>query len=168
MATQTRARLSPKELLFAYAVAAGKPLSHAYELAGYNPSRPNASHLAQRPHVKAEIERIQLARLETQQLTTDSWRDEVLLYLRDAKAADDLSNRGRALELAGRHLGALDPQSPQQSAAATIIAKLFAQALTDNARPMLSAPVVEVVVRAPDSVTTEQSSAEINGANGAG
>lgn len=110
-----RTKLRPKELFFAQAVAAGKDATEAARIAGYAPKGmaddSNAFRLANRPIVKAEIQRLQSQRSELREITVDSWKRE-LTYQYNRVRDSDSANALRALEDIGKHIGALDPQRP--------------------------------------------------------
>ena len=115
--------LTPKQALFVEFIAQGKSQTDALLAAGYESSDPAtlAHHTAQKPHIAAAIARTRERKTVTQAWTVDWWRSELGSCLRDANEASDLPSRLRALELAGKHLGALEPTAPVSPAASAII-----------------------------------------------
>lgn len=141
--------------MFAEARAQGRTNEQAARLAGYSPNTASeqAHRIANSPHVAAEINHRLELRTELTEMSVEWWRNRTIRYLREAENANDLANVGRALELAGRHLGALDPQTQNQSAAAQILAALFAQTLQQRALPSQQPADVTASVTMSDSST---------------
>lgn len=119
--------LTPKQLLFARAVATGKSYTAAALFAGFSPSgfalHTNANKLAQRPNIKAEIERLTHERIEVRQLTTDEWHTE-WRYQYSRVRDGDAANAIRLLETGARVLGLYDPQTPANPQATALIEAL--------------------------------------------
>lgn len=147
-------RLTQRQRLFAEAVAQGRSQIEAAHLAGYSGKNraSAASLLAHLPKVQNEISRVRSSIERTKEFTVNWWRGELRDLLDDCRNAEDLPTRARALEMAGRHIGALDPQqqvSPQ-------VAQLFV-ALADAARAgtLPALPSAERAAVSADTVTVE-------------
>ena len=82
-----RSRLSARESLFCRILAAGAFQDDAYKRAGYKPDRANASHLANRPDIRVEVQRLQEVAAETQQFTADWWREQYLTLWKEVRGA---------------------------------------------------------------------------------
>ena len=116
--TQNGADLSSKQLttkqwLFVQAAASGLDHALAAKEAGYTGGDLAliGFRLSRKPHIASEITRARASVLATKAWSLDWWRSElahVYACVRDSDPPSAL----RALELAGRHLGALDPQAP--------------------------------------------------------
>ena len=122
----TGERLTQKQILFVNAVATGKPHTEAAQLAGYGGSDMDsvAYRLACKPHVAHAIQRAREQYLSTREWSLEWWRGKLSHTMRQAELAQDLPSQLRALELAGRHLGALEPTAPISPAAQTLLTML--------------------------------------------
>ena len=143
MTTATKDRLTQRQTLFVQAIATGKAHNEAAELAGYTGGNLSdiAYNLTTKPHVARAITLARERYIATRQWSVEWWRHEVMACIQAANASDDLPSRLRALELAGRHLGALEPTAPISPAAQTLLTML-AESMQ---RAQLPAPrVIEV------------------------
>ena len=115
--------LNPRQVAFTLALVAGKPYIEAYRIAGYSADAPkasaNASRLAAHHLVRAEVDRLRTRALATQEMTAGWWRTELAAIYQAARAATDYPSSLRALELAGRHLGLLEPRGDADQAERT-------------------------------------------------
>ena len=145
MTSATREKsLTPKQTIFVEAVAAGKGHTEAARLAGYDGPTVNtiAYTLSVKPHVAHAITRARERYLATHEWSTEWWRGKLAYAMKQAEQAQDIPSTLRALELAGRHLGALEPTAPISPAAQTLLTML-AESMQ---RAQLPAPtVIEVV-----------------------
>ena len=134
--TATKERLTPKQQIFVSGVAAGASHLEAAQVAGYSGSDlPSlASHLARKPHVAQALARARGLKENAFTWSIESWRDEVGSCLRDAATLQDLPSRLRALELAGKHLGALEPTAPVSPAAQALITLLSDAMIAERKR----------------------------------
>ena len=114
--------LNQRQILFAQAVALGKPLVEAYRTAGYTANSRTAyaiaSQIARRPIVTAEIKRLQERARATVEMNAERWRTELTARYQQAAEGSrvgDQANALRALELWGRHLGILEPRTDDQA-----------------------------------------------------
>lgn len=122
---------NPRHERFAQELAKGKSASEAYEIAGYKPSRPHASHLQHRSNVSQRVAEILATREKVQAVATERaiertaiTKEWVMERLRDnaeramtAKPVTDHDGKetgeyrydgsvaNRALELLGREIG---------------------------------------------------------------
>ena len=104
--------LSPRQTLFAEALAQGKTQIESGRLAGYKPNDGYLSELANKPPIQAHVQRLMRDRRETEELTVDWWRSMLAKVSREADADGDRPSLLAALRLIGQHLGALEPQAP--------------------------------------------------------
>ena len=104
--------LSPRQTLFAEALAQGKTQIESGRLAGYKPHDGYLSQLANKPLIKSHVDRLLRDRRETEELTVDWWRAMLAKVSREADADGDRPSLLAALRLIGQHLGALEPQAP--------------------------------------------------------
>lgn len=128
---QNHTRLTNHQRLYVEARAQGQSQAEAARIANYAPSGANSvsASLERLPKIKDAIARARSEIERTTEFTLNWWRGELRDLLDACRNAEDLPTRARALEMAGRHIGALDPQqqvSPQ-------VAQLFV-ALADAAR----------------------------------
>ena len=123
---KTAERLTPKQAIWVGARSAGATLAEATEAAGYTSSDPNTlgAHIQAKPHIQTALARAGSIRANSFAWTVDAWRQELGLCMRDAQEATDLPSRLRALELAGKHLGALEPSAPISQSAMELIAAI--------------------------------------------
>lgn len=145
MPGRTQERLTPKQAIWVAAKAAGASLAEATEAAGYTSADPNTlgAHIAQKPHIQQALARASTIKANTFTWTVDGWRNEVGLCLRDAAEAADLPSRLRALELAGKHLGALEPTAPVSPAAQALIT-LLSDAMVAERKRVIELPATNV------------------------
>ena len=138
-------RLTAKQQVFVSGVVAGASHLEAAQVAGYSGSDlPSlASHLAQKPHVRDAIARARDLKDTGFTWSIDSWRTEVGSCLRDAATLQDLPSRLRALELAGKHLGALEPTAPVSPAAQALIT-LLSDAMIAERKRIVELPATSV------------------------
>ena len=153
MPTQQRERLTPRQTLFVQAVASGLSHTKAAQQAGYTGAAlpQTASALARKPHVAIALARAR--NLKTASVFTwsiDGWRDELGKALRNCYEAQDLPSRLRALELAGKHLGALEPSAQITPAAAALIEAL-SQGMAEHRRALAEKASLVVVATLIDT-----------------
>ena len=156
MTSATRDRLTARQALFVQAVATGKAQTEAAGLAGYSGQNLSdvAYNLTTKPHVARAITLARERYIATREWSVEWWRHEVMACIQAANKADDLPSRLRALELAGRHLGALEPTAPISPAAQTLLTML-AESMQ---RAQLPAPtVIELVTESNDQLVTPNS-----------
>ena len=67
---------NPKHEMFAQYLAQGKTMTEAYELCGYKPSRGNASHLAEKQHIKDRVQQFTTKTAARAAITAESLMDE--------------------------------------------------------------------------------------------
>lgn len=117
-------------------------LTDAARMAGYTGSDLDslATHMAQRPHVAQALARARGVKREVEFWTVEGWRNELGRLMRDAEATGDLPTRARAIEMAGKHLGTLEPQTPLHPSAQALM-----DALTQSMARSLPAPRVSPV-----------------------
>ena len=129
-----RRHLTPRQRLFAEALSRGRSQVNAARFAGYRPNDGYTSELARSPKITREIERLQAERRKTEELTVEWWREQVWTRYRLAAERDDESACARYLEMAGKHLGALDHQVPstKESAFFAFLEQAASQALTSE------------------------------------
>ena len=144
--------LNPRQLAFTLALVAGKPYIEAYRIAGYSADVPkasaNASRLAAHPLVRAEVDRLRTRALATQEMTAAWWRTELAAIYQAARDATDYPSSLRALELAGRHLGLLEPRGDADQAERT-------RRLTENLAQLMGVQMLMQVGAQPTTTTVE-------------
>jgi phage terminase small subunit len=67
---------NPRHEKFAQYLAQGKTMTEAYELCGYKPSRGNASHLAEKQHIKDRVQQITTKTAARAAVTAETLLDE--------------------------------------------------------------------------------------------
>lgn len=121
--------LNPRQQKFAQFVALGNMhTTDAARQAGYKDSPflgITASRIAKQPIVANEISRLQQQLRASLTITAESWLKELTEIYSDAKSEQDRTSALRALELAGKHLGLLEPKRDDGSSrAAEVLATL--------------------------------------------
>ena len=131
MPSKHRTLLTPRQLAFAQAAASGATLFDAALFAGYSreTAKAQATRLARHPRIAAEITHRQIAHAASRELSVEWWRTELADAYRASRDTADMTNRLRALELAGKHLGLLDTGRDQgQAELAARVLTLLAEA----------------------------------------
>lgn len=150
--------LTPKEVLFAENLFQGMSQVEAGRLAGYSPNDGNLSVMARRPIIQDYISHLQETKRKAKEFTAELWRAELAARYAHACANADDANALRALELAGKHLGLLDPGRDQgQAELAARVLTLLADA-GRGARVLAGAregAIVEGELRDENPVTPE-------------
>lgn len=90
---------------FAQELAKGKSQSEAYQLAGYEPSEPNASRLTRNDKVQARVAELQERAAANVMLTREWVLEQLVDNAAKAKAAGDFGPSNQALNLLGKELG---------------------------------------------------------------
>ena len=140
-----RRHLTPRRRLFAEALSRGRSQVDAARFAGYRPNDGYLSKLARLPKITREIERLEADRRKTEELTVEWWREQVWIRYNKAAAGDDESACAQYLTLAGRHLGALEPQapvSPHTRQLLVLIREARAHALPPGAEDVCARPAL--------------------------
>lgn len=149
-------RLTPRQRLFVEAVAQGKNQTEAATLAGYTGDfiSATASSLMNLPKIQQALSLARTAYEATREFTIEWWRKELSAAHAAAVLAGDIPSRLRALELAGRHLGALESRTDQANAERALrLTELLTIAMAEQMRAPLAATdyvgqTVEAQVRA--------------------
>ena len=161
--------LNQRQILFAQAVALGKPLVEAYRTAGYTANSRTAyaiaSQIARRPIVTAEIKRLQERARATVEMNADRWRTELTARYEQAAGGSrvgDQANALRALELWGRHLGILEPRTDDQAERTRLLTEHLAMAmgLQMAARQLPETATVTVEAQVRDTMALAPASEE--------
>src|SRR3990167_2616418 len=149
--------LTPRQVAFVMAVVSGLPYAGAARHAGYSvgntPQRAAsaAARIAKVPIVTAEIERLRARALATVAMTAEWWRTELAAIYQAARAATDYPSSLRALELAGRHLGLLEPRGDADQAERT-------RRLTENLAQLMG---VQMLAQASNVIETRTVEGEV-------
>lgn len=160
-------RLTPRQRLFVNAVAQGKPHAEAATIAGYTGDTPRklAERALKQDKVREAISRARSSYDDVQQMSLDWWRTWLLQLRRKADAAQDIPSEIRIAELAGRHLGALDPQQPLHPSAQALMDALT-QAMQQRSLPINTH--THAGAHAREGVIIEARVTDETGASGAG
>lgn len=140
-------RLTPRQRLFVEAVAQGKNQTEAATLAGYTGTQASTGYaLMKLPKIQDALSRARTAYEASREFTIEWWRKELASAHADAVLAKDLPSRLRALELAGRHLGALESRTDQANAERALrLTELLTMAMAAQmAAPLVAATPVTV------------------------
>ena len=115
--------------------------------AGYASDPARRGHeLIRHPQVAQEIARLRFLSQAGAQMDAEWWRWSLLDYHRRAREQKDMAAEGRALAMAGQHLGLLDTRADNGSVEiANRLLVLLAQAGAQN-RPALPMHVVDVAL----------------------
>lgn len=96
---------NPRHERFAQELASGKSQSEAYQLAGYEPSEPNASRLTRNDKVQARVAELQERSAAKIMLSREWVLEQLVDNAGKAKAAGDFGPSNQALNLLGKELG---------------------------------------------------------------
>ena len=163
------APFTARESLFCRALANGSTQVDAHELAGYERNTGNASALAHRPDIQAEVHRLIALKDELKQFNADWWRERYLKLWNELEndAEGSYDSKLRALDIGAKVLGLYETHSDRESAENS--AKLLALLAGLATRSLASrAKVAELPTNTVEGqVRILRGETESNGANGA-
>lgn len=140
----TTERITPKQQAYIEYRSQGKDVAEAANAAGYkgHATLDAFYSMEAKPHFQLALARARTSYSSKAAWDIEWWRTKLGRAMQAAENASDLPSQLRALELAGRHLGALEPTAPISPAAQTLLTML-AESMQ---RAQLPAPkVIELV-----------------------